>query len=164
MEKVFGKKGEFFPIKEDASRIVIGYGFEAVDKNNATWYEVYLPKKQLSQLTLQVVKDAILNDINERVREQIIGGFVWNENPVWLSEENQLNFGQAVVPVTLKIGEDSEGKAVFETFTTQAQLKSFFNSCMAWKQQCLQEGWNEKDNFDWSPYEEYFPEEEPVEE
>lgn len=156
MNKVNGKKTSFAPIREDGTRIAICYGKKEITKELYEWYEVYLPKKQLSQLTLQVVKDAILNDINERVREQIIGGFVWNEKPVWLSEENQLNFGQAVVPVTLKIGEDSEGKAVFEVFTTQAQLNSFFNVCMAWKQQCLQDGWNEKDNFDWSPYEDYF--------
>ena len=173
MEKVFGKKGEFFPIKEDASRIVIGYGFEAVDKNNATWYEVYLYKKQTSQISLEIVKNAIINDINKRTDEKIVSGMVWKPKlggepiPVWLSTENQFNFKSAydlavqkqgaTLPVTFKMGEDEEGNPIYHTFETMEDADDFYLHAMAYIKTTLAAGWSEKDSIDWTPYEEYFP-------
>ena len=106
MNKVNGKKASFAPVREDGSRIAICYGLKKLSKDLYEWFEVYLPKKQMPQLTFDVVKQAILADINDKVKTAIISGFVWNDKPVWFSEENQLNFSQAVVPVTLKIGEE----------------------------------------------------------
>ena len=59
MNKVFGKKTDFAPIKEDASRVIICYGYEEVDEENATWVEIYIYKKQISQITLDDVKKAV---------------------------------------------------------------------------------------------------------
>ena len=117
-----------------------------------------LPKTQHNQLTFDVVKEAIISDINKRVKTAIISGFVWNEKPVWLSEENQLNFSQAVVPATLKIGEQEDGTPIYETFDTKTTLKAFNDACSLWRQQCLSEGYSEKDGIDWTPYEALFPE------
>ena len=86
----------------------------------------------------------------------IIGGFVWNGKPVWLSEENQMNFAQAVVPATFKIGEDANGDPIYQDFDTKTELKNFVEACVAWKQQCLSAGWAEKDSIDWTPYAEAF--------
>ena len=160
MNKVNGKKTSFAPIREDGSRITICYGLKKLSGKLYEWMEVYLPKKQTAQLTFDVVKQAILADINDKVKTAIISGFVWNDKPVWFSEENQLNFSQSVVPVTLKIGEEEDGTPIYHQFDTVEDLKAFSDACNAWKQQCLTAGYAEKDSIDWAPYEDYFKTEE----
>ena len=156
--KVNGLKTDFAPMRNEGTRITICYGLKKVNGDLYEWHEIYLPKTQNANLSLDIVKTAILNDINSRVKTAIISGFVWNEKPVWLSEENQLNFSQAVVPATLKIGEQADGTPIYETFDTKTDLKAFNEACTLWKQQCLSEGYSEKDAIDWSPYEAFFPE------
>ena len=156
--KVNGLKTDFAPMRNEGTRITICYGLKKVDGKLYEWHEIYLPKTQNANISLDIVKTAILNDINSRVKTAIISGFVWNEKPVWLSEENQLNFSQAVVPATLKIGEQADGTPIYETFDTKTDLKAFNEACTLWKQQCLSEGYNEKDAIDWTPYEALFPE------
>lgn len=160
MNKVNGKKTSFAPIREDGSRIAICYGLKKLSGKLYEWLEVYLPKKQLSQLTLADVKAAIIDDIDERIKTQIIGGMVWNGKPVWLSIENQLNFTNATAPVTLKIGEQEDGTPIYENFETAEQLAIFCAVCNAHKQNALTAGWAEKDGIDWAPYEDYFKTEE----
>ena len=156
--KVNGLKTDFAPMRNDGTQIVICYGLKQVEGELYEWHEIYLPKTQNATLSLDIVKTAILNDINSRVKTAIISGFVWNEKPVWLSEENQLNFSQAVVPATLKIGEQQDGTPIYETFDTKTTLKAFNDACSLWRQQCLSEGYSEKDAIDWTPYEALFPE------
>ena len=150
--KVCGPATDFTLVKEEGTRTVISYNLkEEEGKELAIWHELYFPKKQ-GKPSFEQAKDAIIADINERVKAKIIGGFVWGEKPVWLSEENQMNFSQAVTPVTLKIGEQEDGTPVYETFETKTALKNFNEACIQWKQQCLSEGWAEKDGIDWAPY------------
>lgn len=157
MNKMSGTLADFSLIREDGSRIVIGYELKEVGNDLYEWFEVYLYKKQTSQVNFEMVKRAIIADINERVKANIIGGFVWNEKPVWLSEENQMNFAQGVIPVTFKIGEQADGTPIYQEFATKTELKNFVEACVAWKQQCLTDGWAEKDGIDWAPYEALFP-------
>ena len=105
MSKINIKLSDFKTIQTDGSQIIVCYGLKQVSGDIYECQEVVLPKTQHNQLTFDVVKEAIIADINSRVKSAIIGGFVWQDKPVWLSEENQLNFSQGVVPVTLKIGE-----------------------------------------------------------
>lgn len=160
MNKVNGKKTSFAPVREDGSRITICYGLKKLSKDLYEWYEVYLPKKQTAALSLQTVKDAIIGDIDERIKAQIIGGMVWNGKPVWLSIENQLNFSNATAPVTLKIGEQEDGTAIYEDFDTEEKLTAFCAACNVHKQAALSAGWQEKGSIDWTPYEDYFKPEE----
>lgn len=157
MNKVNGKKTSFAPIREDGSRITICYGLKKLSGELYEWFEVYLPKKQTSTLSLQTVKDAIIADIDERIKAQIIGGMVWNGKPVWLSIENQLNFANATAPVTLKIGEQEDGTPVYHDFESSEQLTDFRTACNAHKQAALSAGWQENDAIDWAPYEVLFP-------
>ena len=131
-------------MRTEGTQIVICYGLKQVEGELYEWHEIYLPKTQNATLSLDIVKTAILNDINSRVKTAIISGFVWNEKPVWLSEENQLNFSQAVVPATLKIGEQQDGTPIYETFDTKTTLKAFNDACSLWRQQCLSEGYSER--------------------
>lgn len=158
MNKTSGKKGAYAPIKQDASRIVISYGFKPVEGTDmAEWREVFIYKKQASALTLADVKEAIIGDINKRTDEKILSGLVWNGKPVWLSIENQLNFTNATAPVTLKIGEQEDGTPVYHDFENSEQLTDFRTACNNHKQAALTAGWQEKDAIDWAPYEALFP-------
>ena len=153
MNKVFGKKECYAPVREDASRVIVSYGFnEETDGANATWLEIYFYKKQ-GRPDFKRARQAILEDINDQTREKIISGFVWNDNPVWLSVENQLNFAQGVAPVTFKIGETAEGEPVYHEFATDKELAAFWKECAQWRQQCLDEGNRRKESFDFTPYE-----------
>ena len=155
--KVNGTLSDFAAVRTEGTQIVISYGLNQVEGDLYEWHEIYLPKTQNANLSLDIVKTAILNDINARVKTAIISGFVWNEKPVWLSEENQLNFSQAVVPATLKIGEQADGTPIYKTFSDAAELKAFNDACSLWRQQCLTEGYQKKDGIDWTPYEAFFP-------
>ncbi len=147
--KYCGNVSDYAPVSEDQSRVVIMYGLKE-DGEKAEWYQLVFYKKQ-GKPSFEQVKAAIIADINEKVKAKIIGGFVWNDKPVWLSEENQMNFAQAVVPATFKIGEDANGDPIYQDFNTKTELKNFVEACVAWKQQCLTEGLAEKDSIDWTP-------------
>ena len=72
-------------------------------------------------------------------------------------------YGEAVLPLRFKLGEDSEGNPVYHTFETVAELDAFYTQAFRYVNQCLNEGWQRKDSIDWEPYKELFPEpEEPV--
>lgn len=153
MAKVYGLKQCYVPVRETYSQTIISYSMTPEpDGVHATWYEVYFNKKEVQKPSLEQIKDAVIADINARVKDNIISGFVWNGKPVWLSEENQMNFAQGVAPVTLKIGEEPDRTPIYNNFETAKQLKAFSEACSVWKQQCLQAGWTEKDGIDWSPY------------
>lgn len=149
--KYCGNVSDYAPVSEDQSRVVIMYGLNPTEGEMAEWRQLDFYKKQ-GKPNFEQVKAAVLEDIDERVKAQIIGGMVWNEKRVWLSIENQLNFSQAVAPVTLKIGEQEDGTPIYEEFATKSALKAFNDACLAWKQQQLTAGWAEKDGIDWTPY------------
>ena len=174
MNKVNGKKTSFAPIREDGSRITICYGLKKLSGKLYEWFEVYLPKKQNAQLTLQMVKDAIIADINSRTDEKIVSGMVWTPQaggdpiPVWLSTENQFNFKSAydlavqkngaTLPVTFKMGEKDDGTPVYHTFETMENADDFYLHAVAHINQSLAAGWQEKDGIDWEPYKTFFNE------
>lgn len=174
MNKVAGKKSDFQLFGEDGSRIIIGYGQKKVTETLYEWYEVYFYKKQVNQFGIDKIKEAIIADINARTDEKILNGFEWNGIKVWLSDENQRNFSEAqrmasanaetVLPLTFKLGEDAEGQPVYHTFETVEELNAFYFSAFAYINQCLVEGWQEKDGMDWAPYEALFPHEEQAQE
>lgn len=172
MNKVQGLKEEFVPIREDASRVIISYGYKVVDETSATWIEIYIYKKQLSQLTFDDVKDAILADIDAETDEKILCGFVWPDNDgverhVWLTRENQSNYSEAqrladkkgsknYTAKTFKISEDEDKRACYKTFETLAELNEFYYAVYAYIEQCLADGWIKKDSIDFGPYESMF--------
>lgn len=180
MNKIQGLISDYSPIKREGTQIVIGYGMQPIDGEEATWYEVSLPAGKYPLLSLDDVKKAIIGDINAQTDEKILSGFVWTPEGgqpinVWLSEENQRNFSEAqrvalmvsdaILPVTFKMGEDENETAVYHEFTTAEELTGFYLASVAYINQCLQQGWAEKDSIDWAPYEALFPaqqQEQPV--
>ena len=52
-------------IREDGSRIVIGYGLKEAGDGLYEWYEVYLYKKQTAQVSFEMVKETVIKDIDD---------------------------------------------------------------------------------------------------
>lgn len=113
------------------------------------------------------VKDAILNAIDAKTDAKILNGYEFTpdgaEAPivVWLSKESQTNFSEAhrlqIVPVKFKLNETEDKQAIYHTFETFEELNRFYIGGVQYINQCLNEGWAEKDAIDWSPYEALFP-------
>lgn len=185
MNKVSGNLSDFAYIRNEGSRIVIGYGLRQTGGSMYEWYEVYRYNRQVNQLSVDDVRDAILADIDSRTDDAILCGYQWTilhgdtDKPegerrvsetvsVWLSMENQENFKEAhrlagsdeskVIPVKFKISEDEGKKAVYETFESFGELDAFYLGAFAFIKQTLDAGWAEKDSIDWKPYEDYFRE------
>lgn len=151
--KVCGPATDFTLVKEEGTRVVISYGLKVEDGNElAIWRELYFSKKQ-GRPSFDAAKAAIIEDINARITAQIVGGMTYEEKPVWLSIENQINFTTATAPCRLKIGEEEDGTPVYHEFGSKAELKAFNDACLAWKNECLEAGRAEKESIDWEPYE-----------
>lgn len=108
------------------------------------------------------VRKIVVDYINSKTDERILSGFVWNGTNVWLSDENQRNFSEAQrvamitngqsLPMTFKLGEDTNGSPVYHEFTTIEELTGFYLAAVAYINQCLNEGWLEKDSIDMTSY------------
>ena len=167
-QKTSGLLADFAPIRDEGTRITICYGLTKATGELYEWYEIYLPKKQNAQLTFQMVKDAIIADIDARTDEKILDGYEFTPDGadtsiiVWLSKESQTNFSEAhrlqIVPVKFKLNETADKQPIYHTFKTFEELNRFYVGGVAYINQCLNEGWTRKDSIDWTPYEEYFPE------
>lgn len=107
------------------------------------------------------VKDIIIGWYNSNIEAEIVSGFVWNGNSVWLSTENQFNYktafdaavmsNGATLPVKFKFGTDDE--PVYHEFTTIEELSDFYYNAIAYVQSVLQNGWDVKDLLDFKLYE-----------
>jgi len=172
MNKISGSKSDFAYLREDASRIIIGYGLKEISEDLCEWNEVYLYKRQYPNVSISTVKEAIIADINARTTEDIVSGLVWTsadgeQIPVWLSVEQQLNFmaaytraiqtGGANLPVTFKMGEQEDGTPVYHTFVTMTEAEDFYQHATDHIHGLQAAGWQEKDAIDWQPYEALFP-------
>jgi hypothetical protein len=173
-----GKKSDFAYMAEDASRITIGYGLQQVGKTEVyEWWQICFYKKQTPLLSLQMVKDAILADINSRTDEKILSGYEWTvlhgddagkTVKVWLSAENKENYKAkfdmahddpelVTWPAQFKVSENDDKTPVYEFFEDITELKAFYYGGLNYIEQTVNAGWAEKDGMDWSPYEALFP-------
>ena len=168
MNKINGKQSDFALMRTEGTQIIIGYGLKKITGTKLyEWYEVSIPKSQINQLSLQDVKDAIIKNIDDRTDAKILNSYPFTpdcaEEPiiVWLSDESQRNFSEAhrlqTVPVKFKLNEDENKQPIYHTFETYEELNRFYLGGVAYIQQCLNEGWVEKDGIDWAPYEALFP-------
>lgn len=169
MNRVSGKYEDFHFVNEDISRFIIGYDLKQVSETMYEWYEIYFYKKQKSYISFQDVKDAILDDINSKVKAKILNGLQYTiqhgsqEGTVvnlWLSDANQKDYSDLdsspddlTFPVRYKVGENN-GAEVFEFFQYKEEIHAFCCMITRFIHQCQEEGWDYKSSFDWTPYEE----------
>lgn len=107
------------------------------------------------------VRELLRSWHNARIEEAIRSGFRWEETPVWLSMENQINYKAAFdvavrtkganLPVVFKLGTDE--KPVYRKFATTDDLQEFYTAMAAYIQTTLEAGWKEKEAVDLSRYE-----------
>lgn len=157
MRRITGNKG-VLPIecvnpKKDKWRI----RWNITDKGNdmALWNEYDFNHKP----TEQEVKDVIINWHNAQTAERIRSGFRWRGMPVWLSQENQMNYKAAydlavqtdgaTLPVMFKFGAE---QPVYHTFDNLADLTDFYTSAVRHVQDTLETGWREKNEVDYGMY------------
>lgn len=161
MNKVYGLKEEFTPIRSDRSRLIISYNCQAEKDNiHATWCEIYFYKKPHPYVSDEEIKAAIIEDINNEVKRLIIETMTWDGKQVWLSIENQQNYKSASdvaketdgenLPVKFKFGGEDEPEYI--TFETIESLKEFWLACCGHIRECLSYGWNLKDSINWDDY------------
>ncbi len=160
MEKIYGATGRNDGIQQiGRKRWEIFYGF-GMDGEVGYNYRLTLEYKP----TVHEVKQIIINQINTNTEEKILRGFVWKGKHVYLSTENQANFkaaydlnmqtGGKMLPIKFKLGEDEEGSAVYHTFADMTEFSDFYVSAVAHINNCLRDGWDEKDSLDMLPYKE----------
>lgn len=159
-------------VSKDSTRIAFDYEpiYDIDEEGNkkelkvATWSEhVFKNKPTLSQ-----IKEFILNEINKRIDNEILTGFIWNNMNVWLSTENQFNYKAAFdlavqtqgksLPVTFKFGDTDNPQ--YHTFETVEDITDFYTKAMSYVNSVLAKGWQKKDSIDWSVYED--PQIEPI--
>lgn len=130
---------------------------QAIETDLAVWAEEYFYHKP-SEDELRKLFTKYYNDITDN---KILSGFIWNDMPVWLSEENQRNYKAMYdfavqksgmnLPVEFKFG--TEELPMYQVFHTVEELEKFYIPAMQHVQQCLTEGWRLKDAINYSLYE-----------
>lgn len=123
--------------------------YQTEEADGTTFIEQHFDYKP----SMDEIKAFVYAVINEQVKANILSGFEWDGNQVWLSEENQMNWSQAVVPANFKIGEAADGTPIYRTFDTEASMKSFNEAWRIYIQSCLTDGWSKKDDYDFAEYE-----------
>lgn len=156
MEKRYGateRNDRLMKIGRNKWELIYGYGTDGV--SGWTYRERFTRKP-----TMEEIKEIIIAQINRNVEEKILCGLVWKEMPIWLSTENQFNYKAAYdlavqtsgqsLPVKFKFG--TVEAPVYHTFTTLEELQEFYMTSLAFVQQVLDDGWQEKDTLDLSVF------------
>ncbi len=63
--KYCGTVADFQPVSEDQSRVVLMYGMNSTEGENAEWYQLNIYKKQ-GEPSFEQAKAAIIADVKER--------------------------------------------------------------------------------------------------
>lgn len=135
--------------------LLYGNGVDAERDNAAfVWRKDYDHKPDRSELRADI--EGLINGLTD---DNILRGYVWKENPVWLSSENQFNFKAAYdlafqtngasLPARYKLGEDKDGNPIYYDFEDLATFQDFYLGAITWIQKCINAGWEEKDAVDY---------------
>lgn len=124
---------------------------KAAEEGQATYMEEDFDHKPSSV----EIKDTVIGWYNEQIDTNILSGFSYEDNVVWLSSENQFNYkaaydlavqtGGSNLPVMFKFG--SEDSPVYRSFQKLEELSDFYTKAMNHIQTTLECGWKSKDNF-----------------
>ena len=151
MEKVFGTEERHDAlIRFDSDRAVLVYGYGEEDGMG------YDYRHHFDHLPTEAeVLEVITTHVNGLTDRKILSGYVWNGVNVWLASENQFNFKAAfdvavltngtILPVRFKLGE-TDNEPHYHVFETMEEFSDFYTNAIGFIQQCLNEGWMEKDN------------------
>ena len=124
---------------------------KAAEEGQATYMEEDFDHKPSGD----EIKETVIGWCNEQIDTNILSGFSYEDNVVWLSSENQFNYkaaydlavqtGGSNLPVMFKFG--SEDSPVYRSFQTLEELSDFYTKAMNHIQTTLECGWKLKNNF-----------------
>lgn len=158
MRRVTGNKG-VLPIecvnpKKDKWRI--RWDVQEHEDDSADYMEEEFDHKP----TDDEIKAIVIVWYNRQTDQEILSGFEYEGNLVWLSSENQFNYkaaydlavqtSGATLPVTFKFGTDEQ--PVYRVFDTLEELTDFYVSAIRYVQETLEAGWKRKNAFDLELY------------
>lgn len=158
MRRVTGNKG-VLPIecvnpKKDKWRI--RWDVQEHEDDSADYMEEEFDHKP----TDEEIKAIVIVWYNRQTDQEILSGFEYEGNLVWLSSENQFNYkaaydlavqtSGATLPVTFKFGTDEQ--PVYRVFDTLEELTDFYVSAIRYVQETLEAGWKRKNAFDLELY------------
>ena len=125
--------------------------------NMVVWAEEMLYNKPAESEMRRII-NGYYNGITDR---KILQDFTWHGMHKWLSDENQRNYkaaydlamqtGGETLPEVFKFGSDEQ--PVYHTFGTMDELEEFYMSVYRHIEQCLADGWANKDAVDYGVYE-----------
>lgn len=156
--KVYGaEEREDALIKLRGNKYLVVYGFFTDDDGSYRWRKQYDHKPTIAEIKSDI--NALINKLTDAT---ILSGFSWNSKPVYLSQENQMNFKAAydlavqldgaILPIKFKLGEDADGNPVYHTFTSLNAFTDFFTRAVAFITAALNDGWQLKDSVDYSVF------------
>ena len=163
MDRYINKKENYTLVEQDRTRILINFDMQdAPTEGYCTYAQAVFNKKQHPDLSIDTVKEAILAQINDDVKANIITGFSWDGHPVWLSIENQTNYKSAydlaiqtegdTLPYVIRVGADDSAPDYIR-FNNRSDFADFYRAMVSHIQQCLANGWQLKDSIEWDRYE-----------
>ena len=106
------------------------------------------------------VRELIVTYINEQTHRNIVEGFTYDGDPVYLSLENQQNIMTmltiakfslgTIFPLTIKLGTDAE--PIYKEFKTIISYSAFCFAMAEHIKHCLEEGYRRKRGIDLNSY------------
>ena len=161
MEKVYGspkRQDGLYKVGRNKYELIYGFGKDRDDDETGWNYRQRFNYRP----AIDEIKAIIEAQINADTEAKILTQFSWNGKPVWLSQENQMNFkaayditvqtNGATLPIKFKLGEDESGP-VYHTFTKIEPFSDFIMKAFTFVNSTLNEGWKEKDSVDYSAFE-----------
>lgn len=165
MEKIYGATERHDQLLVfGTGKAILIYGFGQDGESGFDYRHTFSHKPTKNEL-MQVINDHIDSITDER----ILWGYPWTVQhgpdagknvKVWLSKENQSNFkakhdaalvypDKVKFPMTYKISEDDDKKAIYEVFESIEELATFYLGGLAYIEECYNAGWAEKDAVDY---------------
>ena len=149
------ESGTITRIAKNHYMLLYGRGEDKENQNAVfVWRRDYDHRPDRAEVKADI--NALVNAATDR---KIASGFVWKGLPIWLSSENQFNLKAAYdvafqtegasLPAKYKLGEDEGGSPIYYDFEDLDTFKDFYFGCIGWIQQCIAEGWKEKDEVDY---------------
>lgn len=162
MEKVYGspvRQDGLYKVGRNKWELIYGFGKNNEgDETGWNWRQRFDGKPSSEK-----VKEVIVSQIDAETDRKILSGFTWNGIPVWLSQENQMNFkaaydlaiqtAGATLPIKFKLGEGRDGSPIYHEFTALDEFTDFYRKAVVHVINTLTDGWTEKDSIDIKAYE-----------
>lgn len=132
--------------------------FDEKEEDGVFTYQQYLTD---GKPDLESIKEIVLDYYSKLCDQEIINGFTFEGNQVWLTAENQFNYKAAAdlayqtngasLPTTFKFG--PTGTPVYRVFKEVEDLQNFHVKFISYIDTTLKKYWEIKDNIDWNKYE-----------